>query len=284
MKILVLSDIHLELDTSLTVPTGLTADAYDVVILAGDIHSPGHKAIHRAQRESTFCGKPVVLVPGNYEFYGRVMPTERAEMKKAAAGSNVHLLDRDSVVIDGVRFLGCILWTDFQLPVRQPSGGVEVDVGRALLDADRRMNDFRLIEVLSPSKSYPPFRELRRQLQASDTLAMHWADRDWLRRQLAQPFDGPTVVVTHHAPSVGLVANKYAADWLTPVFMSDLLDEFFSAPALWVHGHTHTGFDYVRRCRVVSNPRGYRLQDSSVENQGFDPTLVIDVARDTTFQ
>lgn len=155
MKILVLSDIHLELGTSLTVPTGLTADAYDVVILAGDIHSPGHKAVHWAQRESTFVGKPVVLVPGNHEFYGRVMTIELAEMKTTAAGSNVHLLDRDSVVIDGVRFLGCILWTDFQLPVRQPSGGLEVDVGRALLDANRRVNDFRLIEVLSPSKKPP---------------------------------------------------------------------------------------------------------------------------------
>ena len=81
VKILVLSDIHLELGTSLTVPTGLTADAYGAVILAGDIHSPGHKAIHWAQRESTFGGKPVVLVPCNHEFYDRVMSSELAEMK-----------------------------------------------------------------------------------------------------------------------------------------------------------------------------------------------------------
>jgi len=32
---------------------------------------------------------------------------------------------------------------------------------------------------------------------------MHGIDRDWLRRQLAEPFDGATVVVTHHAPSMG---------------------------------------------------------------------------------
>ena len=114
---------------------------------------------------------------------------------------------------------------------------------------------------------------------------MHWTDRDWLRRQLAQPFDGPTVVVTHHAPSVGSVADKYAADWLTPAFVSDLPEEFFSVPALWVHGHTHTGFDYVRgRCRVASNPRGYWLQDSSFEYQGFDPALVIDVASETALR
>ena len=285
VKNLVLSDIHLELGTSLTLPPGLTADDYDVVVLAGDIHSPGHKAVFWAQRESTLGGKPVVLVPGNHEFYGRVMSTELAEMKKAAAGSNVHLLDRDCVVLGGLRFLGCILWTDFQLPVRQPSGEMAVDVGGAMLDANRRMNDFRLIEVLSPSRSRLPFREHPRQLQAADTLAMHWIDRDWLRRQLAEPFDGTTVVVTHHAPSIGSVADRYAADWLTPAFVSDLPDEFFAVPALWIHGHTHTGFDYLKgRCRVVSNPRGCRLRDSSFENHVFDPALVIDVASSTASQ
>ncbi|NDP63076.1 metallophosphoesterase [Polaromonas sp.] len=282
MKILVLSDLHLELGISLTLPPRLTLDAYDVVILAGDIHSPGHKAVHWAQRGSTFGGKPVVLVPGNHEFYGRLIPTELAQMKQAAAGSNVHLLDRDGVVIDGVRFLGCTLWTDFQLPVRQPSGQSEVDVGRALLEANRCMNDFRLIEVLSPSMNRLRFHEQTRQLQAADALAMHWIDRDWLRRQLAQPFEGLTVVVTHHAPSIGSVAERYGADWLTPAFVSHLPDEFFAVPSLWVHGHTHSRFDYRRgQCRVVSNPRGYRRRDSSFENPFFDPALVIEVASDT---
>ena len=123
-----------------------------------------------------------------------------------------------------------------------------------------------------------------RLLQASDTMAMHWTDRDWLRRQLAQPFGGLTVVVTHQAPSLGSVAERYAADGLTPAFVSHLPDEFFAVPSLWVHGHTHTGFDYRRgQCRIVSNPRGYRRRDSSFENPVFDPALVIEVASDTTW-
>jgi hypothetical protein len=114
---------------------------------------------------------------------------------------------------------------------------------------------------------------------------MHWIDRDWLRRQLAQPFDGTTVVVTHHAPATGSVADRYAEDWMTPAFVSDLPDDFFAVPALWVHGHTHATFDYARgRCRVVSNPRGYRLRDSSFENPVFDPALVIDVGCSTASQ
>lgn len=275
MRVLVLSDLHLELGATLTLPPGLT---YDVVVLAGDIHSPGAKAVHWAQRESTFGDKPVVYVHGNHEFYGREMMTELEAMRAAADGSNVHLLERGSVVINGVRFLGCMLWTDFQLPVKQVDGSREVDVSRALAQANRCMNDFRLIEVQSHAEHQRRAREFRRLLRAEDTLAMHWIDRDWLRRQLAEPFDGPTVVVSHHAPAIGSVAEQYSTDWLTPAFVSDLPDSFFEVPALWVHGHTHSPFDYQRgACRVVSNPRGYRMPDGLFENRHFNAGFIIDV-------
>lgn len=278
VKLLVLSDIHLELGTSLTLPQNLE---YDVVVLAGDIHSPGRKAVHWAQRESTFGGRPVFLVPGNHEFYGREMLAELTEMRKAAEGSNVHVLDRDELVVEGVRFLGCMLWTDFQLPIREDDGSMVVDVSRALEAANRHMNDFRLIELEAPMKSHTRGRQLRRLLRAEDTLAMHWVDRDWLRRTLAESFDGPSVVVTHHAPASGSVAERYAADWLTPAFVSDLPDALFEVPALWVHGHTHAPFDYRRgACRVVSNPRGYRRRDSSFENPRFDAGFIVEVSAD----
>lgn len=51
---------------------------------------------------------------------------------------------------------------------------------------------------------------------------MHWVERDWLRRTLEVPCEGPTVVVTHHAPSVGSVAPKYERDWLEPRFWTNL--------------------------------------------------------------
>ena len=35
-------------------------------------------------------GKPVVLVPGNHEYYGCELQRELDEMRKLAAGSNVH--------------------------------------------------------------------------------------------------------------------------------------------------------------------------------------------------
>jgi predicted phosphodiesterase len=276
MRLLILSDLHLEHGVQLTLPVGLE---YDVVVLAGDINSPGQRAVHWAQRDSTFAGKPVIFVPGNHEFYGREMAAEHAEMRRAALGSNVHVLDRGEAIIDGVRFLGCMLWTDFQLPIRQADGSRIVNVDRALSAANQWMTDFSVIELSATVKSQHRERQLRRLLRAEDTLAMHWwVDRDWLRRALATAYDGPTVVVTHHAPACGSVAERYVTDWLTAAFVSDLPDPFFDVPAVWVHGHTHSPFDYRRGlCRIIGNPRGYHLSGSSFENAQFDAGLVIDV-------
>ena len=285
MKLLVLSDLHLEF-ASFDVPSGID---YDAVILAGDIHSPGHRAVHWARRESVFgTHKPIIIVPGNHEFYGTCLPVELEEMRKAAAGTNVHVLDRDEFVLadpEGgqVRFLGATLWTDFMLPVGA-TDGPRADPERALAMANRYVNDVRLITL--PVGGAPQPRMERRKLTAEDTLARHWIDRTWLLRQLASPFDGATVVVTHHAPGFESVAPKYVNDWLSPAFVSNLPDEFFgkhpmlrmTKPALWVHGHTHSSASYLRyKTRVLTNPRGYRLKDGSFENSAFNAGLVVDV-------
>ena len=154
--------------------------------------------------------------------------------------------------------------------------------------ANRYMNDFRLITVPVGQVLRPKME--RRKLTAEDTLARHWIDRAWLLRQLTSPFNGATVVVTHHAPGLESVDPKYASDWLTPAFVSHLPDEFFgdhatrrmTEPAMWIHGHTHSSTSYKRySTRVLANPRGYRLRDGSFENAGFDPQLVVDVAPPT---
>lgn len=271
MKLLILSDLHLEHGVSLTVPLGLE---YDAVILAGDISSPGHKAVHWAQRESTFAGKPVLLVPGNHEYYGTKMATELRLMREAAEGSNVHVLSRDAVDIDGFHFVGTTLWTDFQCPIRNDDGE-EIDIERAWTAAQRFVVDYRAIEIESGARSNYRERQFKRLLTPQDTLALHWLERDWLRRELTKPPELPTVVVTHHGPSRGSIAEKFAGDWVTGAFVSDLPPAFFERPRLWVHGHTHTSFDYqVGQCRIVCNPRGYRLRDGTWENPSFTPLVV----------
>jgi Icc-related predicted phosphoesterase len=276
VKLLILSDLHLEFGNTFAPP----AEGYDVAIIAGDIAVPAAKAVYWAKRPSTFRGaKGVIYVPGNHEFYGSVLQPVTAEMKRAAQGSKVHALDCGEVVIDGVRFLGCTLWTDFALRIDSQVGTYS-DAPRSMDIARRLMSDFRLISTEASPEELAGSKATPRPLTPEDTLDLHQAHRQWLASKLAEPFDGPTVVVTHHAPHGQSLAARFADDWCSGAFVSELPEEFFDVPALWVHGHTHTSFDYrVGNCRVVSNPRGYLVgpMGRTPENEHFDPTLVVEI-------
>lgn len=172
MRIHPLSDLHNEFNPF----TPEVTDA-DVVILAGDIDL-GTRGIEWA-RKTFDC--PVLYVPGNHEFY-RGHLTETLESMRAAGDERVHVLDRDEVVIGGVRFLGATMWTDFAATGNPPM---------AALSAQQALNDFRQIRT----ESY-------RRICPADLIKQAEMTRTWLRSKLAESYGGPTVVITHHAPTL----------------------------------------------------------------------------------
>ncbi|MCS6946384.1 MAG: hypothetical protein NZM12_02070, partial [Steroidobacteraceae bacterium] len=169
-----------------------------------------------------------------------------------------HFLDCDAVEIGGVRFLGATLWTDFAL-----YGGKPLEIARAMGIAERVMYDYRVI------------RQGAHRLTPLDTREIHLQQVSWLRARLAEPFAGPTVVVTHHLPHRLSVHRRFGADVLNPSFASDL-DDIVRAPvSLWVHGHTHESMDYVvNGTRVLCNPRGYLPQEP---NTRFDERGIVEL-------
>jgi predicted phosphodiesterase len=251
MRIRVLSDLHLEFQS--WNPPEIAAD---VVVLAGDIHV-GDEGILWGR--SHFPGAEIIYVPGNHEFYGGEMEDVRARMRHAARKVGVHLLDAESVVIRGVRFLGATLWTDFALDGQQQN-----TVARAMAIAQSVMVDYRAIrykgeEYLSPV----------------DTQQFHRLHAGWLRNELNKPYAGQTVVVTHHLPHAISIHGKYARSPLNPAFASDLSELVREPVALWIHGHTHESMDYMLGgTRVVCNPRGYLPAEP---NPLFEPALVVEV-------
>ncbi len=243
------------------------ADA-DVVILAGDIHN-GTAAIGWA--EATFPGKTVLYVPGNHEYYDGEYFEVAAALKARSAGSNVHVLDNGERVLDGARFLGSTLWTDFEL------FGEETLVP-AIEESLKYVVDFRAIRYGTEGLFTP-----------EHSLALHRKARAWLERKLGEPFPGKTVVITHHAPHPGSVHPKWGASLTSAAFVSDLTP-LLGPAVLWIHGHTHDGFDFrVNGTRIVANPMGYRTSNwkqarggsvpavVSYENRIFDPALVVEV-------
>lgn len=241
MRLHILSDLHLEFE-------GYTPDRTkaDVVILAGDI-DVGSKGIQWAKRQ--FPKQPVIYIMGNHEFYGHTMPTLLAECRAETQGTNIHLLENQSVQIGDLTFLGCTLWTDFKLWPK-PADAMEA--------ARDYMSDFRLIKTSSG------------RLHPKDTVQLHRASLDWLKAELERSDPAKTVIITHHAPSVKSTPPEFAHDVMNGAFVSDLeaLIRQSRVP-LWIHGHTHYCVNYtIGRTVVFSNQRGYPAERKAQFNAG----------------
>lgn len=254
MQISITSDRHHEFEWDYASRDTLPENA-DIYILAGDIDT-GTNAIPWAAS----LGERVLYVPGNHEFYhGNIEKVNYALRKKASRYPNLHLLQNECVHIGGIRFLGATLWTDYAI-YKNPNV--------AMSWADSYLADHRLITT-GMDRSCHFF-------SAANARKRHYRDRAWLERELKRPWNGKTVVVTHHAPHAFSVHKRFRGDPLTPAFVSDLSDILSShAIDLWLHGHMHDPVDYtVFDTRVVCNPRGYQ---GTTEINNYNPGLIIEV-------
>lgn len=250
MKILILSDLHLEFASF-----SPSTEEVDLVILAGDIWKKS-QGIYWARE--AWPNTEVIYVAGNHEFYGCDRRDVLSLLRSAADDTGVHFLDNDEVTINDIRFLGATLWTDFEL-----FGAI---LKESAINAGKNgLNDFRLIadrgDAFSPN----------------DAIALCNESVDWLVKKLIS-VDGisKTVVITHHLPSMQSVLGKYRNDILSACFASNL-DELLGYSNLWIHGHTHDSFDYtVNGTRVICNPRGY-VNRGKQENLRFNPNCVVEI-------
>jgi predicted phosphodiesterase len=248
MRLHILSDLHLEFG-----PVNIPRTETEVVILAGDIDLGESGCLWARNR---FPSRPIIYIMGNHEFYRHSIPALTKTLKRQTEGTNIHLLENNEVEIKGYTFLGCTLWTDFQL-----SGNPKA----AMETAEGMVSDYRLIK----------FEPEKRPLRARDTQRMHRESVVWLRGALAKSDPARTIVVTHHSPSGRSESPRYANSPFKPAFSSDLdsLIEQSGVP-LWIYGHTHYNTDYrIGTTRVLTNQRGYIHEDCP----GFNPSLIVEV-------
>lgn len=263
MRLLILSDLHVDAHRAAARHHGCEASPWpplplegvDAVLCAGDVANGPEGLAELAPR----CrGVPLIAVAGNHEYYAGPADTGavQARLQVLSDAGVLHWLERRSLLLDGLRILGTTLWTDFAL---------YGDAGAGMAACAVVMQDFR-----------GAIRQAGRRLEPADTLAWHRRDRDWLAAELARPFPGPTVVLTHHAPHPDCIEPFYAGDPVSTGFASDLSALFDGRIALWVHGHCHRATDLrVGATRIVSNPRGY--PDEPAAQTGFEPGRIIDL-------
>jgi len=260
MRVRLLSDLHVDF-----APYTLEWRGEDILVLAGDVCPGIRRAV--AMIDAYMLSAPdtvhLVCVCGNHDSYGTSVSASLKEWR-ALDRPRVHFLENDSVVLGGVRFWGCTMWTD--LARLDPS---TVQVCR------RALSDFSEIVGFTPAEFAARHRESRGELE-----------------HVLNTTTEPVVVVTHHLPSARSQDPKYAGDPLGPSFYAQDVDHLLEHPAIlaWMHGHTHSSVDYHARAdgggaRVLCNPRGYvkmfREHVKSAENPAFQDALIIDLDADS---
>ncbi|WP_241775070.1 metallophosphoesterase [Chryseobacterium sp. ERMR1:04] len=248
MKIQIISDLHQEFGL-----TDLSFDNADLVVLAGDVNL-GTKGIEWIK--SKIPNKPVIYVLGNHEYYKGSYPKTLNKIKAAAQSSNVFVLEDSFVDIEGVRFHGATLWTDFSI------FGNPMHYG---MICQPKMNDYKKI-TRDPSYS---------KMRTIDTFKIHQLSKLWLQESLENSKGMKNIVVTHHAPSIQSVPEKYKNDPLTSAYASNLEDFILAyQPLYWIHGHIHTPCRYtIGETEVICNPHGYIDE----KYNGYEKELIIEI-------
>lgn len=264
MKILFYSDLHTEFDGF--TPKKEWLNGVDLVVQVGDVnHAPSNIKLLKS------WNAPVLFTPGNHDFWNTDIRTvhgspygwsggeqeyyvicdrtwEQAgkDMREAAKGSNVTVMDNNTVVMDGVRFIGSTLWYRANELTR-------LDV--ALI------NDYRRI-----------FSEKGKLITPEWVHEQHEKSVDFIQAELEKPFKGKTVLMTHHpAWLVPGVEDKQCPK----AYGTDLEYLWKDKVDLLLHGHLHTAVNtYMGRTRVVCNPRGYPKEDT---RRTFKKNFVITV-------
>jgi hypothetical protein len=292
----IFSDIHLNF-------TG--GDAPEIVPVAGitgalgagdfrDDLSAGNAIDWLADR---FAGVDIAFVLGNHDLWdsGNTpgLTYEAIYERTAELGykRGIRVLQNSSAIIGSTRVLGCQLGTDFHyLPANmsrkaamyQSQNGYSQDGERMFDRASRdRHNDFLYTHMLDENGK-------RKRYTPSRFISEHVKSVEWLTEQLAIEHDGPTVVMTHMAPTPSMLQpGRWSHDWMYAVGGPDgqtgleYMMHGDSAPELWVSGHIHSSADIeIGNTRCLSNPKGYPTRvPGAFENPNWNPQLVVSVEK-----
>ncbi|MBI5907771.1 MAG: metallophosphoesterase, partial [Burkholderiales bacterium] len=217
VNIQLLSDLHLESNPHFVArPT----PGADLLVLAGDIGSyqlgslltgvldDGDFGLTRFSPLPVSQGgagwpTPVFFLPGNHEYDGLDFDETHARLRQTCQRLGMVWLESESVLLQGVRFVGCTLWTDFDALTDEQALAGEVTPTSQLKAREKafRAANFYLKKNHALRRGVPMLADAVREEGLKS--------QAWLRHALAARFDGPTVVVTHFAPSLRSADPRY---------------------------------------------------------------------------
>ena len=223
-----------------------TDPSEDVLLIAGDTCE--HRNLKNYQWFIDWCSEhfeTTLIIFGNHDYYNTKNPKQYLEPFQKNLSENVIIGNNFKTQIGNCRILGSTLWSNIS---KKDSELVRNGV-----------SDYRAIHGF----------------EIADSNQYHNAAVNWLRTALNTPYDGSTIVLTHHLPSFESVSNLYKNSRLNAAFVTEL-STLFEKASYWVHGHTHHNCRYVSNgCEVLCNPFGYVSE--RVENIHFEPNAFFEV-------
>lgn len=268
MKIKLWSDLHIEFNAFNF--HGTPEDLTDTtLVLAGDI-GMNKASFYSFLRYCAEDFKYVIYVIGNHECYGTTEENILALIRQNTKDfDNFFLLHNDSVILDGVKFIGTPLYSNTEF---QPAFYTDIKYGVAdymrISIEDSETGEIRL---LNPHDTHLAHLEAVTYIESELRLDQGMEATAGQKSNTLK-----TVVVTHWPPTHLLTDPKYAGNDLQNYFCShdDYLMQYYEID-LWLFGHTHQALDVQDErfygTRIISNARGY----GDYEGTGFDKDKVI---------
>lgn len=259
-KIRIISDLHLEFGAAQTQRISVMPDEKDtVLIIAGDLGVAVHESTYMPFLTDVHKRfKKVIYIAGNHEHYGgdfaNTQEIIESNIENAGLNDVITFMERDTLDIDGVRFIGTTLWSD-----------MDNENPLTVMHSNKYMNDYRQIRANNG------------KLSVDSTIFEFKMSKEYITKKLNESFIDNVypIVVTHHAPSFQSVSDGFQGSPLNGAFCSDLTEMILYSPTdlTWIHGHVHQNHDYLvhDRCRVICNPHGY-----GSENRNWIEELVIE--------
>lgn len=232
MKLQYTSDVHLDITKQVYIPKDPDAN---VLVVAGDLGKPFQANFLSFVAKASGAYEHVILVSGNHEYYSSKHTKTQIDEQLALVASkfsNVHYLLKGTLYLDGVLFLGTTLWS------------LIADTYKA----QEVMNDYTQIKKKVGT--------IKKKISPADSVGWHLEELAWLEATLAANPSVPTVVVTHHAPSLKSAETSEIKD----AYATNLELLILANPQIkwWIHGHVHHQLNYqIGSTLVVANPVGY---------------------------
>lgn len=262
MRVFAASDLHFEFHNDIEwLPPLPEADAFDVMVLAGDIGAGAYLGSALRRLRYKYPDKPIVFVAGNHEHYNKNI---NRDIMARVDVPDVYFLENGRVDLMGYHFLGCTLWTGFDALG-------EDTTKEAMKLSWKHIADFISIRTaeLSESGGVPKF------ITTEYMAELYQTSRAWLIAELQKVELTKTVVITHFPPAREFRHGQIPEDPISAYFQSncaDIIEKF--QPRLWIYGHNHFSDDRMcGKTRVISNQYGYPS-----ESTGYRGDLIINVS------